>query len=157
MNDNKINGLVARHNALTKEDKAFVYSMYELAISLSEFHERFELFRHRLMIPPESVASHGEGLVHRPTMTVEEQVAHMVKRLPFLVEEIGEHAKELNGNNFELAIDEMIDVVYIAMGTLYTAGETSDAWCASVALKNDRKTLKTHYVSDTGKVVKREG
>ena len=60
-------------------------------------------------------------------------------RLTLLMEEVGEHARAINRNESG-ALEEMADVVYIALGTLELAGEEGTAALQQVALKNNRKT-----------------
>lgn len=148
--------LAKRYDDLNREDKDFVDSMYSIAISLSEFHERFKLFRHLMAIPPTSTPAYNSGLAHRQLKNPQEGVEHMRVRLPLMMEEIGEHAKDLNTGSFDGAVEEMADVLFVVMGSLYTAGETADLMCEAVSSKNDNKIVKTHYVDESGKVARRE-
>ena len=78
------------------------------------------------------------------------------QRLSLLAEEAGEHARELNRGNVELAIDEAVDIAYIALGTVLRLGGEGRDSCLSVARKNDSKSPSTHAKRlSTGKVVAR--
>ena len=77
-------------------------------------------------------------------------------RLAFLMEETGEHARELNQACLDRAADEMADVAFVAMGTLLELNSLGANACHEVANKNDNKTLRTHTVEpSSGKLVRR--
>ena len=72
------------------------------------------------------------------------------------MEEVGEHAAELNRAELDLAAEEMADVAFVAMGTLMELNALGASACREVADKNDKKTLQTHMVEpSSGKLVRR--
>ena len=74
----------------------------------------------------------------------------------FLVEEVGEHSKELNQGELNLASQELADVAFVALGTLLELDSIGAKACGTVAAKNDGKTHDTHMVEATsGKLVKK--
>ncbi len=78
-------------------------------------------------------------------------------RLGLLIEELGEHSKALNHGNAQEALTEMVDVVYEALGILYTAGEMALEPMKAVIEKNNAKTPDTHRPDpQTGKLIRRE-
>ena len=125
-----------KDNALSRED--FVSAVSRLAESVYDFHIRFD-------IPNISAR------------TVEDDVfPRLCTRLAFLMEEVGEHSKELNQADLDLAADEMADVAFVAMGTLMELNSLGASACHKVADKNDKKTLHTHMVEpSSGKLVRR--
>ena len=62
-------------------------------------------------------------------------------RLAFLMEETGEHARELNQASLDRAADEMADVAFVAMGTLLELDAIGANACCDVADKNDKKDI----------------
>ena len=45
-------------------------------------------------------------------------------RLPYLVEEIGEHSKALNNDDLDDALPELADVAFVAAGSVLTMGRS---------------------------------
>ena len=116
----------------------FVAAVSRLAESVYDFHTRFAILNI-------NEKSHSDDAFPR-----------LCTRLAFLMEEVGEHARELNQSNLDRAADEMADVAFVAMGTLLELDLTGANACHSVADKNDRKTLHTHMVEpSSGKLVRR--
>ncbi len=126
----------SQDNAVSRED--FVSAVSRLAESVYDFHTRFDI----------------------PTInakTAERDVfPRLCTRLAFLMEETGEHAREINQGALHRAADEMADVAFVAMGTLLEMDTLGAIACYDVANKNDEKTLHTHTVEpSSGKLVKR--
>lgn len=116
----------------------FVAAMARIAESVYDFHSRFGL----PMV--------GSGL------SPEQGLETLRMRLPYLVEEIGEHSKALNNDDLHDALLELADVAFVAAGSVLTAGSPALDACRDVALKNDAKTLDTHYLEkSSGKVLRR--
>ena len=116
----------------------FVAAVAEMAASVYDFHQRFD------------VPSFGR-LPQDP-----DGLSVLRSRLAFLVEETGEHAKELNRGELGDASIEMADVAFVAMGTLLVLDRMGAEAIRSVAAKNNAKTSKTHHVDETsGKLVRR--
>ena len=116
----------------------FLNSISRIAESVYDFHDRFS-------IP--SLSSNG---------TSEQALIRLRTRLAFLVEEVGEHSKELNQGELKLASQELADVAFVAMGTLLELDATGSDACLTVAAKNDGKTHDTHIVEATsGKLIKK--
>ena len=126
----------ASTDAITREE--FVTAVSRLAGSVYDFHDRFD-------IPNLNDKSHYDDPFPR-----------LCTRLAFLMEETGEHAKELNQGVLDRAVDEMADVAFVAMGTLLEMDSLGAIACREVANKNDKKTLQTHMVEpSSGKLIKR--
>lgn len=116
----------------------FVAAISRLAESVYDFHTRFN-------IPNLNEKSHSDEIFPR-----------LCTRLAFLMEEVGEHARELNQSDFDRAASEMADVAFVAMGTLLEMDSTGANASHEVAGKNDKKTLHTHIVEpSSGKLVRR--
>ena len=117
----------------------FLDSIRRIAGSVYDFHDRFG-------IPPISVNGSSDAAFDR-----------LRTRLAYLVEETGEHSRELNQSNLLDASQELADVAFVAMGTLLELDDMGSEACHVVAAKNDRKTRETHtFESGSGKVVKRQ-
>ena len=126
----------ANNEAITKDE--FLTAIECIALSVFEFHERFGI--------PAVGATASE----------EEILARTRTRLSYLVEEIGEHAKDLNQSNLSEASLELADVAFVAIGTLLELDKIGTEACTNVARKNDMKTLSTHEIeSGSGKLVKK--
>lgn len=123
-------------NAVSRED--FVSAVSRLAESVYDFHTRFDI--------PIINAKTAEN----------DAFPRLCTRLAFLMEETGEHARELNQGILDRAADEMADVAFVAMGTLLEMDALGALACHGVADKNDKKTLHTHMVEpSSGKLVRR--
>ena len=123
-------------NSVSRED--FISAVSRLAESVYDFHSRFDI--------PIINAKSAENDVFPRLCT----------RLAFLMEETGEHARELNQGALDRAADEMADVAFVAMGTLLEMDALGASACRDVANKNDKKTLHTHMVEpSSGKLVRR--
>ncbi len=120
----------------------FVAALSEMAASVYDFHERFAVPRVGRPSAEEGPSAYG--------------LAALRSRLAFLIEETGEHARELNRGELGDASKEIADVAFVAMGTLLVLDEMGVDACRAVAGKNDAKTLETHAVDATsGKLVRR--
>ena len=126
----------SQDNAVSRAD--FVSAVSRLAESVYDFHSRFDI-----------------PLIN--AKTAEDDVfPRLCTRLAFLMEETGEHARELNQARLDRAADEMADVAFVAMGTLLEMDALGVQACNDVANKNDNKTLHTHRVEpSSGKLVRR--
>ena len=123
-------------NSVSRED--FVSAVSRLAESVYDFHTRFD-------IPNINAKAAEDDIFPR-----------LCTRLAFLMEETGEHARELNQGVLDCAADEMADVAFVAMGTLLEMDYIGANACHGVATKNDKKTLQTHMVEpSSGKLVRR--
>ena len=126
----------ASTDAITREE--FVAAVSRLAESVYDFHARFS-------IPHLNEKTTTDNIFPR-----------LCTRLAFLMEEAGEHARELNQGSLGPAADEMADVAFVAMGTLLEMDSLGASACREVANKNDKKTLHTHIVeTSSGKLIKR--
>ena len=126
----------SQDNAVSREE--FVSAVSRLAESVHDFHTRFN-------IP-----------ILNAKMPENEVFPRLCTRLAFLMEETGEHARELNQGALDRAADEMADVAFVAMGTLLEMAALGAGACHDVANKNDKKTLDTHMVEpSSGKLVRR--
>ena len=126
----------SQDNAVSRED--FVSAVSRLAESVYDFHARFDIPNLNDKTPADDV------------------FPRLCTRLAFLMEEVGEHAAELNRAELDLAAEEMADVAFVAMGTLMELNSLGVSACRKVADKNDKKTLQTHMVEpSSGKLVRR--
>jgi NTP pyrophosphatase (non-canonical NTP hydrolase) len=113
-----------------------------MARSVYDFHQRFDV--PRVGQPTAEEAPSADGL------------AALRSRLAFLIEETGEHARELNRGELGDASKEIADVAFVAMGTLLVLDGMGVDACRAVAGKNNAKTAETHAVDATsGKLVRR--
>ncbi len=123
-------------NTLTRDE--FISTISRIAGSVYDFHERF-----------------GVPMTDPPT-SPEETLVTLRNRLAFLMEEVGEHAKELNKGNLEDAAIELADVAFVVLGTVLTLDVSGEKACLAVAQKNDSKTSETHAIEESsGKLVRR--
>ena len=119
----------------------FLAALSELAASVYDFHQRFDV--PRIGRRPAEEGPSADGL------------AALRNRLAFLIEETGEHAKELNRGELGDASNEIADVAFVAMGTLLVLDEMGVDACRAVAGMNNAKTAETHAVNATsGKLVR---
>ena len=116
---------------------SFLEGISNLAESVYSFHERFQ-------IPSvEIIDSDTTFELFR-------------ERLLFLSEETGEHASALNRGDLEGAVQEAVDIAYIAIGTVLRLGFTGRSACFDVTKKNDAKTVERYgKLEGTGKVVRK--
>ncbi len=123
-------------NPVDKKD--FVAAISRLAESVYDFHARFDIPNFNEKTPRSTV------------------FPRLNTRLAFLIEETGEHAKEINQGCIEQAADEMADVAFVAIGTLLELDSLGADACLQVSDKNDKKTLNTHMLEvSSGKLVKK--
>lgn len=123
-------------NPIPREE--FVAAVSRLAESVYDFHQRFD-------IPNINANSDPDCAVPR-----------LCARLAFLMEEVGEHARELNIGALDDAAAEMADVAFVAIGTLLELDALGVSASRQVANKNDKKTLRTHFIEKaSGKLVRR--
>ena len=85
-------------------------------------------------------------------------LSHFQSRLGLLVEEVGEVSKSLNHGDIDAAVKELVDVLYITIGSLYRIGDRRrEQPLSEVIDKNTAKTPKTHEMHPvTGKIVRRD-
>ena len=123
-------------HTISRED--FVEAVSRLAESVYDFHARFSIPNINAKDPDDKV------------------FPRLCTRLAFLMEETGEHARELNQARIDRAAEEMADIAFVAMGTLLELDSIGASSCREVANKNDKKTLQTHMVEpSSGKLVRR--
>ncbi len=116
----------------------FVAAVSRLAESVYDFHQRFDI--------PNINANTSDDCA----------VPRLCARLAFLMEEVGEHAHELNIGALDDAAAEMADVAFVAIGTLLELDALGISASRQVANKNDKKTLQTHFIEEaSGKLVRR--
>lgn len=129
--------MVEDMDSISRHD--FLDSINRIAGSVYDFHDRFG-------IPAISVNGSSDAAFDR-----------LRTRLAYLVEESGEHSRELNQGNLVDASVELADIAFVAMGTLLELDDMGARACRSVAIKNDRKTHETHtFDAGSGKLVKRQ-
>lgn len=115
----------------------FAEYISEIALSVYDFHERFNIPKVYSTSNPEF----GLNILR--------------DRLILLNEEIGEQAWEINRGRFEQAVVESADVAFIALGTLCSLGQLAKTAAISVKNNNDSKTTSTHHLdSRSGKLIK---
>ena len=115
----------------------FIAAVSRLAESVYDFHTRFDIPNINDKTP------------------ADDAFPRLCTRLAFLMEEVGEHAAELNRAELDLAAEEMADVAFVAMGTLMELNALGASASRKVADKNDKKTLQTHMVEpSSGKLVR---
>ena len=126
-----------RFKMQTLSKTEFAEYITEIALSVYDFHERFNL--------PAVDSSNNEEL----------GLKILRDRLVLLNEEIGEQAWELNRSRFDEAVVESADVAFIAIGTLCSLGILAKSAAISVKNNNDSKSSSTHHIdSRSGKLIK---
>ena len=116
----------------------FISSISKMAGSVYDFHERF-----------------GFSPID-PLASPEEVLEKLRTRLVLLIEEVGEHATELNRGNIGEAMLEIADVAFVVLGTLLVLDEPGRDVAKEVVSKNDRKTVETHvFLQSSGKLVRK--
>lgn len=116
----------------------FTAAVSRLAESVYDFHQRFDI--------PNINANTSDDCA----------IPRLCARLAFLMEEVGEHARELNIGALDDAAAEMADVAFVAIGTLLELDTLGVSASRQVANKNDKKTLQTHFIEEaSGKLVRR--
>ena len=121
---------------MKEESSAFVHAVRALAVSVDEFHRRFEIPR------------------IDPSLSTEDTLDALRQRLSLLDEEVGEYARALNRGDMEDAAKEAVDVAYIALGTIHRLGDAGLNACYEVARKNDAKSPSAYSERPaTGKVL----
>ena len=119
------------------DQNSFLEGITTMAESVYSFHERFDI--------PSVEMSDLDGTFEA-----------LRERLLLLTEEVGENASALNRGDVAGAVDEAVDIAYIAVGTVLRLGFTGRSASLAVAEKNDAKTLATYGKREgTGKVVRR--
>ncbi|MBS58097.1 MAG: hypothetical protein CL735_04975 [Chloroflexi bacterium] len=126
-----------RFKMQTLSKTAFAEYITEIALSVYDFHERFNL--------PAVDSANNKDL----------GLKILRDRLVLLNEEIGEQAWELNRSRFDEAVVESADVAFIAIGTLCSLGILAKSAAISVKNNNDSKSSSTHHIdSRSGKLIK---
>ena len=116
----------------------FTSSVSQMAGAVYDFHERFGLSAVEARTAPE------------------EALAKLRTRLSLLIEEVGEHATELNRGNLNEAMAELADVAFVVLGTLLVLDESGRDASHQVTVKNNGKTAESHALSQSsGKLVRR--
>ena len=106
---------------------SYIQAVEKLAWSIHDFHERFDC-----------------------------EFGDPFSRHLLLDEEMGEVAKDINRGNDDAALEELADVVFVALGTLELARHEGIMALLNVAIKNDAKTNETHARNArTGKIERR--
>lgn len=117
----------------------FVSAIARIAESVYDFHSRFD------------------KPIPSATQSSEEYLITLRNRLPLIIEELGEHAQDLNKGNLEDAALEIADVTFVAVGTILSLESVGVYASCQVAKKNDDKTHETHVIEESsGKLVRRQ-
>lgn len=118
------------------EPNNFVRAQGLVSMALDSFHDRFGL--PRLAMDDEAL---GE---------------YLTTRLSFIMEELGEVAKEVNSGNMDAAIIEMADLLFVVEGTFHTMGLRGDQALFAVIRKNQAKDpTQYQYSTVNGKLIRR--
>ena len=119
----------------------YMDAVSELAESVFDFHDKFEV--------PELDRIHDSNNKELVLETLR-------RRLSFLMEEVGEHSRALNRIELPNAVEEIVDVAYVALGTILVLGEQGDNSCHDVSSKNNSKNADDYVVNPiSGKLVRR--
>ena len=114
----------------------FHVGMGHLLRAIAEFHERFDLPRLEM----------GEA-INRTRLQM------LTDRLPMLTEELGEYSKGINHGEYDQAGEELVDLLGVTLGILWTHGPNADRWMQTVCEKYAAKTPETHEITATGKII----
>lgn len=115
---------------ISKED--FLETVKEMAESVYDFHDRFEIDSHDLTV-----------------------FEVLNQRVLLQCEEVGELCRALNKGMIDNAFEEAADALYIALGTIVSSSYFGLEACKQVAEKNNNKTPDNCTFSATGKIVKK--
>ena len=125
--------MMGRHVLDEYPIEKFIDDAMDLAASVYSFHDRFEI---------EQVDNEAH------------MIQTMLARICLLSEEVGEHARAVNRGQAVDAMLEVVDIMYIALGTLLVLGEDGHKAVATVIAKNEAKGPQGYAVRDgAGKVV----
>ena len=120
----------------------YMDAVSELAESVFNFHDKFEV--------PELDRIHDSNNKELVLETLR-------RRLSFLMEEVGEHSRALNRIELPNAVEEIVDVAYVALGTILVLGEQGDNSCHDVSSKNNSKNADDYVVNPiSGKLVRKD-
>ena len=119
----------------------YVGAVSKLAESVFDFHDKFQV--------PELDTIYDSDNKELVLETLR-------RRLSFLMEEVGEHSRALNRIELPNAVEEIVDVAYVALGTILVLGEQGDNACHDVSSKNNSKNAGDYVVNPiSGKLVRR--
>ncbi len=119
----------------------YVGAVSKLAESVFDFHDKFQV--------PELDTIYDSDNKELVLETLR-------RRLSFLTEEVGEHSRALNRIELPNAVEEIVDVAYVALGTILVLGEQGDNACHDVSSKNNSKNAGDYVVNPiSGKLVRR--
>ena len=129
-----------------KEPSVLEQNVASIVRSVIAFHERFNL------LPVDDV------YFQIPDNNWEAYLlSQFQSRQGLLMEEVGEVSKALNHGDIDHAVKELIDVLYITIGSLYTIGDQrSESPLNEIIDKNRAKTPETHEMHPvTGKIIRK--
>ena len=99
----------------------FMDIIISLAESVYDFHERFDM---------KEVDLENKSDVHE----------EMHRKIGLQIEELGEFSRALNKGDYDNMCEEIIDNLYVALGTALILGHTGSLYISDVIYKNNRKT-----------------
>ena len=119
---------------ITKEQ--YLEAVNRIAESVYSFHDRFE-------IPQLNIYGDTDEVILKV----------LSSRLVLQMEELGEFSQAVSKSYWFDAALEATDVLFVALGTVLSLGESGNVTCKIVVEKNDNKTLVNSKVSAGGKAV----
>ncbi|MEK6860818.1 MAG: nucleoside triphosphate pyrophosphohydrolase family protein [Nanoarchaeota archaeon] len=119
---------------ITKEQ--YLEAVNKIAESVYSFHDRFE-------IPQLNIYGDSDEVILKA----------LSSRLVLQMEELGEFSQAVSKGRWFDAVHEAADVLYVALGTVLSLGESGNAACKFVSEKNYNKTSLNSKIGVSGKVV----
>ena len=129
---------------MTTSREDFVKNVTTMALSVYDFHERFDVEQ----ISPDDDNEASEE-IHSA------MIQAGLFRLNLMMEELGEVASAVNRSEVINMLEEMADVLYVAMGSMLRFGDSGREAVTAVVNKNDLKGYDSYREDPrTGKLVK---
>ncbi len=109
-----------------------------LADSVVRFHERFQ------------TGSHNPNY---PALSIKDR---LYDRQRLFTEELVEYQIALEDESEQATLEELVDMIYVLIGHLESAGPAGITALNTVREKNDRKTNENYGTNKDGKITKRD-
>ena len=111
----------------TITEEKFMSNMSLLALSVYDFHNRFDLEEIDLKDPNDATLK-------------------MLYKMGRQQEEIGECSRAINRSDYDNLMEEVVDNLYVAMGMVLITGSLSSSYTDDVIHKNNQKTPDNYII-----------
>ena len=118
------------NNGRTISKEKFISLMSEMGESVYEFHDRFHFDEVRLGGPY--------------SINTSKQIDDMKRKVFLQLEELGEFSRALNNSDWDNMREEIVDNLYVAMGTALVMGRLLEEDLSHVLHKNNNKTPENY-------------